>query len=147
MKNFTQIENSRIENRDISDGAFRTYLVIRSFKYGNKGRIFPSLKTIADRRGKSIRAIETHLDELRKGGWIKTSKRGYSMSSQYELIGVENFTPKWNKSSPQYGRKLPPNNIKDKNTEDKNRIPFGTFNFKGLEQMRNELIKKKVLSN
>jgi len=142
MKNFTQIENIKIDDSNISDGAFRTYMAIRSYKYGNHD-VFPSIKSIAKKRGKSIKTITTHLNELRLKGWIKTKKRGYSMSNLYELVGVENFTPKWRFPSIQYRRKLQPNNTRDNNTEDKNMIPFG--NLELLKPMREMLIRKKVI--
>jgi DNA-binding transcriptional MocR family regulator len=88
---FTQIRNSTINNTKIPDGAFRTYIVLKSFKYG-LNNVFPSEKTLAELRGKSKKTIIEHLKKLRLLKLISYKKRGFSASNQYEFISEGNFT-------------------------------------------------------
>lgn len=119
----------------LSDGAFRTYLVIRSFKFKNN-KVFPSVKTLAIIRGKSQKAISIHLGELRDKKIIKTKRLGFSKSNLYTLIEEENDTNDGSiaakndaslrqNTTVQNGQKLPPNNNETKkiqiNNYDKNR--------------------------
>lgn len=131
MENFTQIENAIIKNSKIPDGAFRTYSVLKSFKYGS-GNVFPSQKTIAELRGKSEKTIIEHLKILKKAGLISYKKRGFSASNQYFFINEENFTngadisvknfsTRVKKPSQLKLQKPQPNNTKIKNTQNKHR--------------------------
>lgn len=126
-KEFTQISNFLINNISVSDGAFRTYLAIKQFKFGDTNP-FPSEATLAQLRGKSIRTICEHLKRLKRVGLIRYKRRGYSASNQYELIAEENFTNKDTKTAVSFqsleketsvlsGEKLPLNNTKTKNTK------------------------------
>lgn len=130
-KDFTQIENSITKNAQIPDGAFRTYVVLKSFKFG-ESKVFPSQETMAKLRSKSKRTIIEHLKMLRKAGFISYKKRGFSASNQYEFITEENFTNGVVISAKNFSarvkntshlklQKLQSNNTETKNTENKYR--------------------------
>lgn len=117
---FTQVDSLWINDTNLSDGAFKTLVVLKSFDYGTN-KIFPSIKTIAQKRGKTITCINNHLKELRKKSYISTQRRGYSESNLYTILKqnhfVENET-KQNKNTPinnnfyhQKTKKVEPNNI------------------------------------
>lgn len=127
MKDFTIIANAILKNTDISDGAFRTYVVLKSFKYGD-GRVFPSQIYLASIRGKSVKTIITHLKELKSLGLINYVKRGYSASNEYFFNIEENdtnvsvifekfFNLGEKKTSPQSLQKTQSNNTEIKHIE------------------------------
>lgn len=130
-KNFTKIPNPILKDISISDGAFRTYSVLRSFSF-NDGNVFPSIETIAKIRGKSKKTIIEHHKQLRSLGLLRYKRRGYSASNQYEFIGEEKYTNESNENelidtskveptTPQYLQNLQPNNTEIDNTE-KNKL-------------------------
>lgn len=130
-KDFTQIENSITKNAHISDGAFRTYVILKSFKFGTSN-VFPSQETIAKLRGKSKKTIIEHLKMVKGAGLITYKKRGFSASNQYLFIDEENFTnglvnskknfnARVTKTSQLKSQKLQPNNTETNNTETKHR--------------------------
>lgn len=125
MKNFTQIPNELISNKDINDGAFRTYTVLKSFKY-HKNKVFPSQATLAHIRDKTQRTIINHLKLLKRLKIIDYKKRGYSASNIYSFISESNFinseqnrekdnTTKMKISSPLKCNNFPLNNTKANN--------------------------------
>ena len=73
---FVQIENSVIFNVNIPNSIFRTYMVLKTFKYG-EGKVFPSQATLANLRGLSTRSIIYHLQVLKTLNLISYKKRGY----------------------------------------------------------------------
>ena len=85
----TWILNQWIIGQDISDGAFRTLALLRSYNYEI---IKPSIPRLAARRGKSRSAICDHLRELKEKGYITTKRSGYSASNIYKFISPENST-------------------------------------------------------
>lgn len=126
-KNFTQISNDIICNKKIPDGAFRTYLLLKSYKYGYND-VFPSQETLAKKRGKSKKTIINHLKALRSLKKITYKRRGYSASNKYEFISEEKYTndtkisevndiSKVKKCSPHLLQKIQPNNTEIKNTK------------------------------
>jgi hypothetical protein len=130
QKDFTLIPNRLIRDATIPDCAFRTYAVLKSFKFGS-GKVFPSQETLADIRGKTTRIIIEHLKVLRSKKLISYQKRGFSASNQYHFIdeenftnetykGENNFTPIVKKLSPLSLQNLHPNNTKINNTKTKN---------------------------
>jgi len=141
-RDFTQIPNEIIKDKNIPDGAFRTYLLLKSYKYGSS-KVFPSQNTLAAIRGKTKKTIITHLKILKDKNLITYKKRGFSASNQYELIGEENYTndnresmknytSKMKKNLPLSLRRLQPNNTETNNTKMSN---------KGLEKLRKKLIE------
>ncbi|MGA2910690.1 MAG: helix-turn-helix domain-containing protein [Candidatus Microgenomates bacterium] len=119
-KDFTQIPNFLIKDKNISDAEFRTLCLLKSYKYGERGKVFPSQATIAGIRGKSRRIINAHLRSLRKKQIIDFKRRGYSQSNIYKFIGEENFTSIVKECSPDKLQNLLPNNTEPNNTETKN---------------------------
>lgn len=127
MKNFTQIQNSIIINRDLSDGAFRTYTILKSFKFYD-GMVYPPQEMLAEIHGVSKRTIHNHIKELRKSSLITYKRKGYSGVYFYKIIEEDNchnenlvkeisFTSFRKKSSSQSGKIVPPNNTEVKNTK------------------------------
>ena len=150
MKNFTQVPNFIINNKDVPDGALRTYLLLKSYKYGSSN-VFPSQATLARLRGKSKKTIINHLKLLKAKGLISYKKRGFSASNKYQFIGEENYTneeinsnrnytSKVKKSSSLSLRKLQPNNTKINNYETNNSF---LKKDRGLGRIKIEEIRKR----
>lgn len=91
MKNFSQILNPLIRDNKIPDGVFRTYLVLKTYQFGNSN-VFPSQETLAKIRGKSKKSIINHLKTLKSIGLLSYRKRGFSASNIYSFIGESNYT-------------------------------------------------------
>lgn len=151
MKNFTQTPNFIINNKGIPDGAFRTYMLLKSYKYGSS-KVFPSQSTLANTRGKTKKTIINHLKVLRAKGLIIYKKRGFSASNQYEFISGENYTigtnggekkypSKVKQTSPLSLQKLQSNNTKLNNTEINNKNE--NKKNRGLERIKIEEIRKR----
>lgn len=129
---FTQIPNFIIIDKNINDAEFRTFAVLKSFKYKD-GNVFPSQKTLSELRGKSKRSIIAHLKKLRLNNHIQYKKRGYSASNQYHFISEDNYIndskdienndiSNVKKTSSLKLQILQPNNTKTKNTEINNNV-------------------------
>lgn len=118
-KDFTQVPNYLIRNREITDAVLRTYIVLKSFKYG-KGNVFPSQQTLADIQGKSKKSIIDHLKVLKAKKIIDYKRRGYSQSNLYTFINEENYTSIVKESSPDKPQNLHSNNTELNHTESKN---------------------------
>lgn len=84
MTNYTLIDNSIITS-NVSNGAFRLYIVLSSYCFGNKSTCFPSQNTLAEKLNKSVRTIQRYLKELILKGLIAKRRRG-SISSIYTLL-------------------------------------------------------------
>ncbi|MDD4382550.1 MAG: helix-turn-helix domain-containing protein [Candidatus Shapirobacteria bacterium] len=95
-KGCTWIPNYWIVGDDISDAAFRTLSIIRSYNFD---QIYPSVKRIAERRGKSRSTIFLHLKELKEKKYITTKRSGYSTSNIYKFSSPENWTNESNPTS------------------------------------------------
>jgi len=124
---FTKVPNFIVARKDLSDGAFRTYVVIRSFKF-NENEVFPGLERLSLMRGKTKRTISNHIRELQNKGLLKAERRGFAKTNTYSfigeenfineyLVGAKNFAPEENKSSSLSGKKFPPNNTKNNKTK------------------------------
>lgn len=85
MKNETMIQNEVIVNTNISDGAYRLYVLLQSMCYGNKVNCYPSQKYLAEKLNKSIRTIQRYMDELVNNNLIKKKRRG-SISNLITVI-------------------------------------------------------------
>ena len=91
LDGFTQIANLLITDTEISDGAFRTYMVLIMHDLERKYVVWPGQSTIANYRGKSSRkTIITHLQELERLSLIEKDKRqseysGY-LHNEYHLV-------------------------------------------------------------
>lgn len=99
---YTIVENDFIEIEDISDGAFRLYVVLKKMCYGDKDSCFPSQEYLSNKLGKSIRTIQRYIDELIEYGVVIKKRRG-SISNIYVLShkvtvkeGKENYSSKGN---------------------------------------------------
>lgn len=136
MKNFSIILNPIIRDSKITDAAFRTYVVLKTFQFtlpSGQTNPFPSQATIAKIRGKSKKSIISHLKMLKSLGLISYKKRGYSASNMYHFIGEEkytidsgntedNYTSKVKETSHLSLQKLQPNNNEINNTKTNNNV-------------------------
>lgn len=147
---FTQIPNFVILDKNINDAEFRTFAVLKSFKYKNND-VFPSQKTLSELRGKSKRSIIAHLKKLRLNNHIQYKKRGYSASNKYCFISEDNYindnedvenynTFKVKETSPQKLQILQPNNTEIKNTKINNNVENKD---KAMGRIRIEDIRKR----
>lgn len=89
---FAQVKTKLITDHNLTDCAFRTLSFLMSFKFGQKGRVFPSIETLAIGRGKTTTSIINHLNELREKGYLTSKRRGYSESNEYFFINKDIFT-------------------------------------------------------
>ena len=121
-QDFTQIPNKITNNVKISDGAYRTLVYLRSRKFTDKSKVYPSLKTISNSRGVSSRTIQNHLNELKLNKMIIWKRKGYSLSNEYVFIyedifhnddisDEKKFISMSKKTSQLLGSNFPPNNI------------------------------------
>ncbi len=129
-KDFTQISNSIIKDTSLSDGAFRTYILLKSYKF-TSNEIFPAQLTLAMLRGVTRETISHHIKELLDKKYIKRKKRGFSKTNSYLLIRETSFTisndisedyfTNEGKSTSQIKcNNLHANNTKGKNTKNNN---------------------------
>lgn len=143
---FTKIPNFVISKKLLSDGSFRTYATLKSYKIGNN-KVFPSVLTLADSRGRSRKSISNHLNQLKHNGLISTQRRGFSKSNSYtftdedypikkESISEKNYTSLRKETTQLIRKELLPNNIKIKNTEFNKSDKSSN---KGIEQCRETL--------
>lgn len=164
-KNFTQISNKSIDDTDLPDSAFRTYAALKSYKFGENGRVFPSQSRIAAKLGKSREVINKHIQILRLKGYIDYYKRGYSLTNEYffeeadsdeiitddlkeSVLGEKVLTPTVKENSQQELKESHTINTIDKNTKIKNtkqeldlKIEHSD-SLANIEKMREELIGK-----
>lgn len=115
---FTQIENKFISDINLTDGEFRTYLVLRSFWYRNNKDlgVYPSQIRVAKARGKDKRSIVMHIKALIQKRYITKTRRGFNSTNFYEFIGVDNDTCEVKETSLMTTKKLHPNNREFNNT-------------------------------
>ncbi|MFZ3301392.1 MAG: helix-turn-helix domain-containing protein [Microgenomates group bacterium] len=131
-KNFTQIPNEIILDKSLPDSEFRMYVLLKSYKYGDNGNVFPSQATLARARGKSRESVNKQIQSLRNKGYIDYKRRGYSQSNLYHFICEENFTTNENKS---YHHKL-------QNVHTNKTVSNNTENNKILSEKHLNLIEK-----
>jgi len=141
-KGFTQIPNSIIKDKRVSNGEFRTLVILYSFKFGKKGKVFPSQKTVADIEGKSRVAVNRRIKRLKDLGYLGAKRRGYSTSNAYDF-----YTPIVKKTIHHKLKKGCTNNTKVNNTEDK-KVNKKIIN-KGMKEVlkKNPWIKNKTRNN
>lgn len=148
---FTQVPNKITFDNRISDGAFRTFVAIRSYKYGERGKAFPSQETIGKRRGKTRETISKHVKEIKDARLWTVRKRGFSASNEYIFNGKEKLTNSKDRGEseltpiveilpPLPCQKRHPNKTKENNTEIKKESLKKTRE-RGKERVRQKLIK------
>lgn len=95
MNNFTILPKELL-NKKLSQGAFRLYVVLISYCYGNKDMCYPSQSTLAAKMDKCTRTIRRYLRELEEHNLITVKRRG-STSSLYKVTykTEEKFTNKY----------------------------------------------------
>lgn len=124
-KNFAQVANAIIRNKDLSDGAFRVFCELLSHRYNN-GRVFPSHNTMAKDIGVDVRTIRNHIKQLKILGLVSWKKRGFSKSNEYIINDEKYFTNEYinaedsfilnrKKISQNIGKNFQTNNIKEEN--------------------------------
>jgi AraC-like DNA-binding protein len=72
---------------EISDGAFRTYCVLRRYCFGRRTYCWPSMKTLAGERGCSEETIRRHVGEIAGAGLVRVERKG--RHNMYWFEGVE----------------------------------------------------------
>ena len=73
---------------DLTDGAFRTFCILKRYCFGRRSYCWPSIRTLAAEQGCTEETIRRHLRELVDAGLITISKRGrrnvYHFAEEYE---------------------------------------------------------------
>lgn len=143
-KDFTQIPNTIIRDRRLSDSLFRTYIDLMAYSFG-KNKAFPSQKRVASDLGKSRETINRQIAELTKLGYVTKKRRGYSSSNTYDFCdevitngysnGDSNITSDVFSESHQLSQDSHSNNTKKKTKKNS-----------GIELLRNTLINRKIIS-
>ncbi|WP_125153610.1 helix-turn-helix domain-containing protein [Clostridium rectalis] len=82
---FILIEEEILE-KNLSDGAFKLYVILMSYCYGYKDSCYPSEKTLAKRLKRSLRSVTRYIKELREKGAITVIKREGG-GNEYKIIG------------------------------------------------------------
>ncbi|PJI07669.1 helix-turn-helix domain-containing protein [Clostridium sp. CT7] len=83
--NFTIVQNKDITS-DLSNGAFRLYILLQSYCYGNqKHTCYPSQATLSKQLNRTTRTIQRYLKELEDKGYIEKKRRG-SISNIYKML-------------------------------------------------------------
>ncbi|AGK97833.1 helix-turn-helix domain-containing protein [Clostridium pasteurianum] len=136
ITNFTLIDNDDIIS-NITDGAFRTYTLIKSMCYGDKNTCYPSQKYLAKKLNKNIRTIQRYLIELVQAKMIKIKRKG-SISNVYTVMSkvtstVGNAVKKAKKAYDNHFKKK-------KDSADIKKTKFNdyeqrNYNYENLEQM------------
>lgn len=137
MKNFTPISNSLIRDKRLSDGEFRLFCELMSYRYG-KDTVYPSHAKMASNLDVNVRTIGNNIKKLKELDLISWKKRGYSKSNEYsfndENIFLNESSNNENKNismmkemSDHIGNNLQSNNNKKNNKESNN---------KGIESLR-----------
>ena len=81
---WTRCENTLLGDKDLSDGAVRTYLMLRSYCYGSKTIAWPGQDRLAADLNRSRSSVYRHLKELHDSGWSEIRERK-GTSHQYVL--------------------------------------------------------------
>lgn len=142
-KGFTQIENTLITDKKLTDGEFRTYLLLRSYKFTRETMVYPSEAVLAARRGKTVRTLITHLKGLSNKGYIKFHRRGFNKTNLYEFTGEVLFTSVKQPSSHIEGKKLHSNNTEKNKTLTNKQFESGKRMIEEIRQRYTFLNKKK----
>lgn len=88
---FEQVPAALYDNTDISDGAVRLYIILSSYG-GREDKAIPNKRTLANRLGKGISAVDDRLKQLRQYGWLlvtprwKGNDKGGQGSNHYQLL-------------------------------------------------------------
>lgn len=89
---FIQVPIAVYHSADLSDGAYRTYCMIKKHhNFQDPLGTFPSINRIAQLRNKTARTIHTHIDELKSLGFIKVISGGLGKSNRYLFEDPECF--------------------------------------------------------
>lgn len=136
MMNFTMIGND-IMCTNISNGAFRLYVILKSYCYGKKTTCFPSQITLGERMRKSVKTIQRYLNELIAAKLVKKQRRG-SISNQYEILrkSMENTVSELKEKSGDSPAQKERPNISYPQKKSKNSFgdyPQRSYNFENLE--------------
>jgi hypothetical protein len=81
-------------DKGLSDGAYRTYVVISSFAWWQEASMteggdrwcYPGLARIAEMRGQSERNVIRHIHDLCDRGWLVKERRGQGKTNRYTII-------------------------------------------------------------
>lgn len=127
--NFTILQNEDITS-DLSNGAFRLYVLLQSYCYNNKNTCYPSQATLGKLLNRSIRSVQRYLKELESKRYITWKRRG-SISNIYTMM-KKIIRQKVNKAV---------NNVKNAYNKYKNKIDEFN-NYKQREYDYNQLEKQ-----
>ena len=86
-----QVPNDLVQTKGLTPIDALVYVSLRSFDNGKE--CFPSLKTIADRAGVSIKIVQKALKQLEATHWIKSSCQGRGHYTYYTFLKDNPFEP------------------------------------------------------
>ncbi len=81
---FTQVPNHVLKNADLSPGSKLTYAMLLSYAWNND-YCFPGQERLAKDMGVARQSTNSYIQELRRKGFIKVSRRGQGKVNIYEL--------------------------------------------------------------
>jgi DNA-binding transcriptional ArsR family regulator len=84
---FLQVPSLVVLDKRLSDGAFRTYMVLLASSMG-KNECFPGIKTLADDRGVTRQTILNHIKELEEAELITKKRRGFTRTNCYKIESI-----------------------------------------------------------
>jgi len=94
QRGFVMIDYVIVTDTDLSDGAFRTYAVLRKFAWDHEASLtedgdpfcYPGLTRIAEERGQSERNVIRHIQEIVKRGYLTKERRGQGQTNLYIIV-------------------------------------------------------------
>jgi Helix-turn-helix domain len=100
---YTKINNNCLDTSNLSDGAFRLYLLLQRMCYGEKCFCFPSQDYLGAALNKSTKSIQRYINELVAAELIEKKRRG-STSNIYTVVdkmwtSEEKYVDNYSKSS------------------------------------------------
>lgn len=100
---WTEANNLVLDDNAISDGAFRTYLALRNYARQDDNA-FPAQKTLAERRGCSVRSVQLYIGELVDRGLVTVERQGLGRTNIYWLEPLDKVYVGEKGNKPDYRR-------------------------------------------
>jgi hypothetical protein len=82
---FAAVPIALLQDRRLNEKALRAYMALSSFE-GVKSLCFPSLPSIAERAGLSLRATSEATKILSNAGWLLITRRGHGHTNVYACL-------------------------------------------------------------
>ena len=109
MHDFTSVPNSILSHPDISNRAFRLWVVLHSFHFGVNGKIFPGMEKLAETIHMSKSTVFRAIKELEELGLVSVKHRGFDETNEYTLYVPQDLIKPGNQTKPSNKEQSPGN--------------------------------------